>query len=140
MNYLIDTNVLCESTRPQPDIKVERWLRGLPTTCQFISVISVAEIRKGVLMLSGGKKRRALEAWLDEQLLPAFEGRILPLGEEEMLHWARMQAEAGLKGNPLPVVDSLIAATAKCHALVLATRNTADFRHCQIKIHNPWVD
>lgn len=138
MNYLLDTNVLCEATREMPDAHVAKWFsRRVERTC-FISVVSVAEIQKGILMLPPGKKRQRLEAWLDEELLPAFAGRILPLGVEEMNSWANLQAETEKAGRRMPVVDSLIAATALCNGLTLATRNIEDFKNCKLAVVNPW--
>ena len=138
MNYLLDTNVLSEATRAKPDACVEKWLSRRPSGSCFISVISMAEIRKGILLLPRGKKRQELEAWFDGELLPAFEGRTLILGEDEMSVWAILQADAEKAGHRLPAMDSLIAATARCHGLTLATRNTDDFRHCGIPVLNPW--
>jgi predicted nucleic acid-binding protein len=80
-----------------------------------------------------------LEAWLESELLPAFADRVIPLGEAEMNEWASLQADAEKKGHRLPVVDSLIAATARCHQLTLATRNIEDFCHGGISVLNPWT-
>jgi len=101
--------------------------------------MTVAEIRKGILLMSEGKKRRSLEAWLESELLPAFSERILPLGDDEMRHWSILQATAEKHGNKLPVVDSLIAATARCHNLIVATRNANDFHHSDVPVINPWL-
>jgi len=140
LNYLLDTNVLSEATRAQPDARVAEWLSARSADTLFISMVSVAEIRKGILLLSEGKKRRKLEGWLESELLPAFSGRVLPLGEEEMSEWATMQAEAEKRGHRLSVIDSLIAATARCHGLTIATRNIHDFRHCKIPVLDPWAE
>ena len=140
MNYLLDTNVLSEATRAQPDPRVAGWLAARPALALFISVVSVAEIRKGILLLPEGRKKRKLEGWLESDLLPAFVGRVLPLGEEEMREWATVQADAEKSGHRPPVVDSLIAATARCHGLTIATRNIDDFRHCKIPFLNPWAE
>ncbi len=139
MNYLIDTNVLSEATRPQPDAQAAAWVQGRPAATLFISVVSVAEIRKGILLLPEGRKRAKLESWLKAGLLPAFTGRVIPLGEAEMNEWAALQAEAEKGGRRVPVVDSLIAATARCHGLTLATRNLRDFLHCGVPVIDPWA-
>ena len=140
MNCLLDTNVLSEATRARPDARVAGWLSARHALSLFISVVSVAEIRKGILLLPEGKKKRKLERWMEMELLPAFAGRILPLGAEEMNEWATLQAEGERNGRRLPVVDSLIAATARCHGLTLATRNIQDFRHCRIPVLDPWAE
>jgi predicted nucleic acid-binding protein len=140
LNYLLDTNVLCEATRPQPDDHAAAWLSAQSALTLFVSLISIAEIRKGILLLPEGKKRTKLAIWLESELLPAFANRVISLGEAEMNEWAALQAEAEKNGHRLPVVDSLIAATARCHGLTLATRNIQDFRHCGIPVHNPWAE
>lgn len=139
MNYLLDTNVLSEATRTQPDVCVATWLRARPALTLFISIVSVAEIQKGILLLPAGKKRRKLEGWLESDFLPAFSNRVIPLGEAEMNEWAELQANAERSGHRLPVVDSLIAATARCHGFTLATRNIHDFRYCGIPVLDPWA-
>ena len=140
MNYLLDTNILCEATRPHPDANAAAWLSARPALTLFVSLVSIAEIRKGILLLPEGKKRTKLGGWLESELLPAFASRVIPLGEAEMNEWAALQADAERKGHRLPVVDSLIAATARCHGLTLATRNIQDFCHCGISVHNPWEE
>ena len=140
MNYLLDTNILCEATKPHPDANAAEWLSAQPSLTLFVSLVSIAEIRKGILLLPEGKKRTKLGIWLESELLPAFASRVIPLREAEMNEWAELQADAEKKGHRLPVVDSLIAATARCHGLTLATRKIQDFLHCGIAIHNPWSE
>jgi len=140
LNFLLDTNVLSEATRVRPDTNVASWLSTKSGLTLYVSVVSIAEIRKGILLLPEGKKRRKLEGWLVSELLPSFAGRVLPLGEEEMCEWAALQAGAERAGHRLPVIDSLIAATARFHGLTLATRNINDFQHCNILLQNPWAE
>lgn len=140
LNFLLDTNVLSEATRTRPDPNVAAWLSTQSSLRFYVSVVSIAEIRKGILLLPEGRKRRKLESWLVSELLPSFAGRVLPLGEEEMSEWSALQAEAERAGRKLPAIDSFIAATARCHGLTLATRNTNDFRHCHISLLNPWTE
>jgi predicted nucleic acid-binding protein len=140
LNYLLDTNILCEATRPHPDAHAAAWLSARPALTLFVSLVSIAEIRKGILLLPEGKKRAKLGSWLESELLPAFASRVIPLGESEMKEWAALQADAEKKGHRLPVVDSLIAATARCHGLTLATRSIQDFCHYGIPVHNPWEE
>lgn len=89
-------------------------------------------------MLPTGKRRRNLERWLDSCLMAAFAGRLLLLGEQEMNVWAQLQASTEKAGRKIPVVDCLLAATAKCHNLTIATRNVDDFRYCEVPVINPW--
>lgn len=138
MSYLLDTNVLSEATRAKPDGRVAGWLASISDLASFISVVSVAEIRKGILLLPAGKKRTKLEVWFESELLRAFAGRVLPLGELEMSEWAQIQAQAEKSGRPLPMVDSLVAASARCHGLTVATRNIRDFQGCMVSVYDPW--
>lgn len=140
MNYLLDTNILREATKTRPDAHAAAWLSARPALTLFVSLVSIAEIRKGILLLPEGKKRTKLGSWLESELLPAFASRVIPLGGAEMNEWAALQAEAEKKGHRLPVVDSLIAATARCHGLALATRNIQDFCDCGIPVINPWEE
>lgn len=140
MNYLLDTNVLSEATRPHPDARVAAWINARPSLVLFVSIVSIAEIRKGILLLPEGRKRAKLQSWLESELLPAFSSRVIPLGEVEMNEWAALQTDAEKNGHRLPVVGSLIAATARCHGLALATRNIDDFRNCGLSVHNPWAE
>jgi len=140
VNYLLDTNVLCEATKPKPDAKLTRWLAAQASPSLFTSVVPVAEVRKGVLLLPEGRKRRSLEHWLENDLLPAFSGRIFALEEEEMWHWEALQAKGERLGHRMSAMNSLIAATARCHGLAIATRNVGDFKHCHVRIFNPWEE
>ena len=140
MNYIVDTNVLSEATNARPDTRVAGWLAARSAHALFVSVVSIAEIRRGILLLPSGKRKGRLERWLDSDLLPAFAGRLLPLGEHEMNTWAELQASAEKAGRKIPVIDSLLAATAKCHGLTIATRNVDDFRHCEVPVINPWAE
>ena len=140
LNYLLDTNVLCEATKPRPDASVAAWLSAQPALTLFVSIVSIAEIRKGILLLPEGKKREKLWSWLESDLCPAFANRVISLGEAEMNEWAALQAVTENKGHKVPMVDSLIAATARCHGFTLATRNIQDFRHCGASVLNPWEE
>jgi len=94
LNYLLDTNILCEATRPHPDANATAWLSARPALTLFVSLVSIAEIRKGILLLPEGKKRVKLGSWLESECLPAFASRVIPLGEAEMNQWAALQAGA----------------------------------------------
>ncbi len=79
MSWLLDTNVLSETTRPQPSAVVLAWLAAQPVDECFLSVITVGELWRGALLLSAGKKRKALLAWIQDDILPGFAGRIVPI-------------------------------------------------------------
>ena len=125
MSYLVDTNMLSEPTKPAPDDRVLEWL-GLHGDEAFVSALTLGEIKKGILLLPAGKRRKKLERGY-EDLCESFDGRILELTMGTMAVWAEMYAQEQLRGHKLPGFDSLLAATALEHRLVMVTRNTKDF-------------
>ena len=137
--FLIDTNVLSEYNRPGgPDAGVKRWLETTDRQSQYVSVITLAEIQKGIELLAAGKRRIQLEQWLKQDLEAWFLGRILPVDREVAGRWASLVAQGARAGRPLPTVDSLIAATALAYNLTLVTRNTRDFEGIDATLVNPW--
>lgn len=138
--FLIDTNVLSEYSRPGgPDAGVKRWLETTDRQSQHVSVITLAEIQKGIEMLAAGKRRTQLEQWLRQDLESWFSGRILPVDRQVAGRWASLVAQGAQTGRLLPAVDSLIAATALAHNLTIVTRNTRDFAGIGAMIVNPWL-
>ncbi|MFM8605822.1 MAG: type II toxin-antitoxin system VapC family toxin, partial [Cyanobium sp.] len=101
----------------------------------YLSVISLGEIRRGVERLADGQRAQALRSWLEEDLPAWFHGRLLPIDAAVADQWGRLQAEAG---RPLPAIDSLLAATALAHDLVLTTRNVRDQAGLPVALVNPW--
>jgi tRNA(fMet)-specific endonuclease VapC len=138
MNFLLDTCVLSEFTRRQPDIKVIDWLDQVDEERLFISAITIGEIQRGVERLSASPRKTQLQLWMNDGLLRRFGARILPLDTPAMLTWGTLTARMENSGRPLPVMDSLIAATALANNLALVTRNSADFLDCGVQIVNPW--
>lgn len=139
MRLLLDTNVLSEVTRPAPDARVLDWLDGLDEDRSFISVVSIAEIRRGVALMDEGRKREALAQWLAQDLPQRFEQRVLPVDEPVALAWGDLMGLAKRRGRGLSSMDGLIAATAIAQELTLATRNTNDFEGFGIELFNPWT-
>lgn len=134
MSYLVDTNVLSESTRPDPDPAVLEWLRENEDDV-YISVITAGELQRGVALYPHSRKRKSLESWLHE-LLAAFEGRVLPLDKRIALEWGHYYAAQQRAGRKPPSLDSLVAATAKVHQLTIVSRNANDFPN--VAVLNPW--
>ncbi|WP_024508384.1 type II toxin-antitoxin system VapC family toxin [Bradyrhizobium sp. ARR65] len=140
MNVLIDTNVLSEVRRPAPDPKVLAWLDALDEDRAYISVASIAELRRGIALMDDGRRRAALAAWLADDLPARFAGRILSIDPAIAERWGELMAQARKRGVALSVMDGFFAATALAHELVLATRNTKDFAPLGIPMFNPWAD
>ncbi|AZV18563.1 MULTISPECIES: type II toxin-antitoxin system VapC family toxin [unclassified Mesorhizobium] len=139
MRLLLDTNVLSEVTRPAPDARVLNWLDRLDEDRSFISVVSIAEIRRGVALMDEGRKREALAEWLARDLPQRFEQRVLPVDEPVALAWGDLMGLAKRSGRGLSSMDGLIAATAIAQELTLATRNTKDFEGFGIELFDPWT-
>jgi predicted nucleic acid-binding protein len=140
MRLLLDTNALSEVTKPRPDEGVLKWLHGLDEDRTFISIISIAEIRRGIALMDSGRKRDALGEWVTHDLSQRFENRTIPVEGPVALAWGDLMALAKLSGRGLASMDGLIAATAVAHQLTLATRNTKDFEGFGIDIIDPWAD
>ena len=136
MSILLDTNVLSEGVRLRPDKRVDAFLTALNPAEQFVSVLSVGEIRFGIERLPAGKRRARLEHWLDHELRHDAAGQILPVTAAICDRWARMRVQAR---RTLPVLDSLIAATALHHGLDFATRNTKDFVGLGLRLLDPFA-
>ena len=139
MRLLLDTNVLSEVTRPAPDLRVLRWLDRLDEDRSFISVVSIAEIRRGVALMDDGRRRDALAEWLARDLLQRFEQRVFHVDEPIALAWGDLMALAKRHGRGLSSMDGLIAATAISKELTLATRNTKGFEGFGIELCDPWT-
>ena len=138
--YLLDTNIVSEYSRDSPpNINVKRWVDTHDEEMLYLSVLTFGEIRKGAALLPSGKKRVQLEQWIEIELPTRFRNRLLPINVHIAELWGAMAAEARLKGLALPIIDGLIAATAKHHDLTIVTRNERDFRMWGVPVINPWI-
>lgn len=137
MKYLLDTCVVAEYKKPAPDRKVIEWLDAQIEESLFLSVLTVGEIEKGIVRLPVSKRRTDLENFL-ETLLIRFDRRIIALDTAILRRWAQLTGVLEVKGRVLPVVDSLLAATALEYDLTIITRNTSDFDETDVQILNIW--
>jgi toxin FitB len=139
MSYLLDTCVISESIKKNPDVDAVSWINAQSPDGLFLSVVSIAEIKKGIYKIKPSQPQKAvlLQIWLNAIELE-FPQRILPLSSDVLEQWARLSAQTEMQGNKLAVMDSLIAATASSYGLALVTRNTEDFKHCGLKLLNPF--
>jgi hypothetical protein len=135
LSYLIDINVLSELRRKSPDPGVVAWFSQRPSATLYLSVLSLGEIRKGIEAVGDLVRRQALLDWLETDLPTFFTGRILVVDGAVADRWGRLVAAAG---RPLPAIDSLLAATALAHDLILVTRNVKDFNGLPVQLFNPW--
>ena len=138
--YLVDTNVLSEFSRTgAPDPRVKNWLQAAASDSLYVSILTLAEIRRGIELLPASKRRDQLEQWLETELLESFESaNVLPVTKAIGDRWAALSARAQEKGIQTSVIDGLVAATALEHGLAVATRNVKDFVGLGIEVFNPW--
>jgi predicted nucleic acid-binding protein len=140
VTYLVDTNVISELRRQakgRADPNVVRWASAQPSDSMYVSALTLFELERGVLLVQrrDPAQARVLRKWLDEQVLPAFAGRVLPVDGLVSKDAAALHVP-----DPVPLVDSLIAATALAFGLTVATRNEADFaRFSGLAVINPWT-
>lgn len=137
-NYLLDTNVVSELVRPSPDGNVIAWMRATEEERLFLSVLTFAEIRRGIERLPSGARRDRLVHWTEIDLADRFHDRILPVDRGVAEAWGVVMARAERSGTRLPTMDALFAATAAFHDMTLATRNTRDFANAGVAMINPW--
>ncbi len=135
MNFLVDANVISEATRPAPDVKVIDWLRRNEREL-VINPVILGEIRYGIHLLPAGKRRRTLESWFASGVARFV---CVPWDANTGLRWAMLLAHLRRAGRSMPIKDSLIAATALVHDLVVVTRNDRDFNAANVKVLNPFA-
>lgn len=138
MNYLLDTCIISEYTRRRPSPKVINWLGEAEEQGLFLSALTLGELMHGVERLPAGERKSALALWLREELVPRFDRRLIPLDAPVMLAWGALVARLEAVGRPMALMDSLIAATALCHDMVVVTRNESDFLPSGVPLFNPW--
>lgn len=135
MTYLLDTNVLSETRKRQPAEGVTEWIAATPPERLHVSVLTLGEIERGIARIRGRGDRQqatALERWLREVEL-GFADRILPVTVPVASAWGRQQ-----HAQPLPVIDALIAATARVNKMTVVTRNVKDFEHSGVPVFSPF--
>ncbi len=136
--FLLDTNVISELVKAEPDGNVVRWIDETEETVLFLSVLTLGEVRGGIERLNPGRRRGRLESWLAVDLRLRFQDRILPISDAIAERWGALSATAAKKGRPLAVIDGLLAATALQHDLMLVTRNDTDVSGTGVPTLNPW--
>lgn len=138
MKYLLDTCVLSELLKRRPDRAVLAWIAGIPEHDLFLSILTLGELYKGIAKLFPGERREKLAEWVDHDLKPRFEERLLPLDEETIRLWGNITGEAERRGKKWPIMDSLLAATALAHHLVFVTRNAHHVEEIGATVLDPW--
>jgi hypothetical protein len=138
MSFLLDTNVVSEWLKPQPNAGLVGWLANTDENQTFLSVVTITELRYGIERLAAGNRRRRLDEWLREELLLRFEGRVIPVDIEVAEACGRLVARSEALGRPMEPRDAFIAATAEVYGLTLVTRNASDFQSVLKTLLMPW--
>jgi predicted nucleic acid-binding protein len=138
MSMLLDTNVLSELLRAQPDKAVLAWFDAQPNETLLVSAVTQAEMLLGVQLLPTGKRRTQLQHGVEAMFRDDFAGRVLPFDAAAATAYAPIVAARRRAGRPISQFDAQIAAIAASRRLGLASRNLADFDGCGIVLHNPW--
>ncbi|WFR97885.1 type II toxin-antitoxin system VapC family toxin [Rhizobium tumorigenes] len=136
---LLDTNVVSEPWKPAPDTAVLTWLDAQAIETLFISAISIAELRFGIASMPSGKRQTILHDRLEGEVLPIFDGRVLPFNVGTAQFYAKLMASARTSGKAIGKADGCIAATAAENHLAVATRDTSPFEAAGVRVINPWV-
>jgi predicted nucleic acid-binding protein len=140
VNYLLDTNVVSEWTKPRPNAGVVGWLAEMDEDRLFISVVTLGELQYGMERLAPGAKRKQLLEWLGGELRVRFEKRVLEIDDEIAVTWGKMLASTDAAGRPVGSLDGYIAATALVKSMTVVTRNEADFAASGLGTLNPWSE
>ena len=135
---ILDINVLSEVMKPAPSPRVLEWLANEPASGLFTTAITQAEILYGIELLPRGRRRAALESAVEAMFEEDFAGRVLPFDSDAARVFPKIAAARRASGRPLTQFDAQIAAIARVHHAVVATRNDADFEDCGVAVLNPW--
>lgn len=135
---VLDTNVISELWRIAPNAHVLAWMDAQAMETLYLSAITVAELRYGLATMPEGKRRAIYQERLANEVLPAFEDRVLPFDLEASQAYADLMAQAKARGQAIGQADGYIAAIAATHGLMVATRDTSPFEHAGVNTINPW--
>ena len=135
---VLDTNVLSEFMRSEPDASVLAWVDVLPAMELAITVVTVAEILHGVARLPSGKRKQKLEAHAMAMFEEDFVGRIFPFDAHAAVEYAALVANCEARGRGVSMADAQIAAICRAHGASIATRNVRDYEFSGVEVINPW--
>jgi len=135
---ILDTNVISELMRNEPDTAVLAWLSSYSSGSLYTTTITHAEILFGIMLLPAGKRRTAFQSAADAMFREDFAGHVLPFGVEAVHPYAQIASERSRAGRPISHFDAQIAAIALSTGATIFTRNSKDFDLCGVKIVNPW--
>ena len=140
MKYLLDTCVISELIKPQPNRSVVSWLQSQTENDLYLSVLTFGEIEKGIEKAANEARKSKLKLWVEEDLKQRFKGRILAIDLDVCTKWGEIQAKTELLGKPVPSIDGLIAISALVNNCIMVTRNVKDMQQSGVELFNPWED
>ncbi|HUP95191.1 MAG TPA: type II toxin-antitoxin system VapC family toxin [Burkholderiales bacterium] len=140
MSFLLDTSVVSELVKKLPNEGVLSWLSRQDEDSLYLSVLTLGELEKGISKLRASARRDRLRSWLSRDLAARFADRLLLVDVPVATRWGTLTGDAEKRGTPLPVIDSLIAATALEHGFSVVTRNVTDFERCGVACVDPWKE
>lgn len=138
MRILLDTNVISEPQKPHPSAAVERFLRDTPEEGLYLSIITIAELYRGVALMTDGRRRVRLSEWVAAELPERFGDRLLPITTSIAALWGDVMAQSRRNGLNVSIMDGFLAATAAAHGLAIATRNVRHFSGLGLTVIDPW--
>ncbi len=140
MKYLLDTCVISELVKPEPNLKVLSWIKSIKEENLYLSVLTMGEIEKGIEKTPFKNRKNYLNLWVENDLKKRFEGRIIPVDLNVSIRWGQIQGAAELSGKTMPVIDGLIAVSGVVHHCIVVTRNTTDMAQSSAELFDPWLD
>ncbi len=138
MRYLLDTCVISELAKPEPNEKVVSWATQNDEENFYLSTLTFGELHKGVSKLPPSKRKENLLQWVEHDLKDRFKTRIIDITLKVAKQWGETQGISESQGRPMPTIDGLIAATGLAHDLTVVTRNIADMQQSGVSLLNPW--
>jgi predicted nucleic acid-binding protein len=138
MKYLLDTCVLSEIIKPLPDNKVIKWLRNIDEEKMYVSVLTFGELEKGIEKALNLSRKKKLQIWVRQDLSERFENRVINIDLKVAARWGEVQGRSEKDGNPMSVIDGLIAVSGLVHDCIVVTRNISDMKQSGVELFNPW--
>ena len=138
MKYLLDTCVISEIIKPRANKKVIAWIQSQNEDSLYLSVLTFAEIEKGIEKAADSTRKKSLRLWLEDDLKKRFAGRIIPIDLDVAVKWGIIQGSAELLGKPMPAIDGLIAVSGLVHNCIVVTRNISNMVQSSAELLNPW--
>jgi len=139
VKWLLDTNAVSEQVRRRPDPSVLRWIAERPRDQVGISAVTMAELRAGALAAAEPRRTELID-WLTVEIERTFGDRIVPVSVDVLMDWLHLGRRLAEKRAPRPAADTIIAATARVHGLIVVTRNAKDFAGTGVTVYNPWTE